>query len=179
MKLLPLTQSSLIPQALLMAPSCPNFSVTEILWSVISMASRLPSNSSTHWLITSGIGEPCTRLSVMDGGFYEISKKVTELLRSLLISDYQCKPYHQHQNKAENQWGTDKQWVNKIMNSSSCPPLCLASLPLICLCPPQPHVLSCPGGSSPPPPSPDQSDSRHQFSALFFLLGTCLLQSQP
>ena len=66
---------------------------------------------------------------ISDGGSYEISKKVTDLLRSLFVADYQSEPYHQHQNKAENQWGTAKRWVNKIMNSSGCPPsgrlLCL------------------------------------------------------
>ena len=39
---------------------------------------------------------------ISDGGSYEISKKVTDLLRSLFIADYQSEPYHQHQNKAEN-----------------------------------------------------------------------------
>ena len=38
---------------------------------------------------------------ISDGGKYEISKRVTDLLRSLLIQDYQSEPYHQHQNKAE------------------------------------------------------------------------------
>ena len=59
---------------------------------------------------------------ISDGGSYEISKKVTDLLRSLFIADYLSEPYHQHQSKAENQWGTAKRWVNKIMNSSGCPP---------------------------------------------------------
>ena len=66
---------------------------------------------------------------ISDGGSYEISKKVTDLLRSLFIADYQSEPYHQHQNKAENKWGTAKTWVNKIMNSSGCPP----SAWLLCL----------------------------------------------
>ena len=43
---------------------------------------------------------------ISDGGSYEISKKVTDLLRSLFIADFQSEPYHQHQNNAENQWGT-------------------------------------------------------------------------
>ena len=66
---------------------------------------------------------------ISDGGSYEISKKVTDLLRSLFIADYQDELYHQHQNKAENQWGTAKRLVNKIMNSSGCPP----SAWLLCL----------------------------------------------
>ena len=94
------------------------FCGSETPWYVMHMASRAPSNSSTPWLIRSGIGEPCTP----DGGSYEISKKVTDLLRSLFIADCQSEPYHQHQNKAENQWGTAKRWVNTIMNSSGCPP---------------------------------------------------------
>ena len=35
---------------------------------------------------------------ISDGGKYEISKRVTDLLRSLFIQDYQSEPYHQHQN---------------------------------------------------------------------------------
>ena len=46
-----------------------------------------------------------------------------------LITDYQSEPYHQHQNKAGNHWGTAKRWVNKIMNSSGFPP----SAWLLCL----------------------------------------------
>ena len=33
---------------------------------------------------------------ISDGGKYEISKQVTDLLRSLFIQDYQSEPYHQH-----------------------------------------------------------------------------------
>ena len=65
---------------------------------------------------------------ISDGGSYEISKKVTDL-RSLFIADYQSEPYHQHQNKAEYQWGTAMRWVNKIMNSFGCP----TSAWLLCL----------------------------------------------
>ena len=34
---------------------------------------------------------------ISDGGKYEISKRLTDLLRSLFIQDYQSEPYHQHQ----------------------------------------------------------------------------------
>ena len=43
---------------------------------------------------------------ISDGGKYEISKRITDLLRSLFIQDYQSEPYHQHQNKAENRFWT-------------------------------------------------------------------------
>ena len=38
---------------------------------------------------------------ISGGGKYEISKRVTDLLCSLFIQDYQSEPYHQHKNKAE------------------------------------------------------------------------------
>ena len=49
---------------------------------------------------------------ISDGGKYEISKRVTDLLRSLFIQDYQSEPYHQHQNKAENRFGLAKRYTN-------------------------------------------------------------------
>ena len=66
---------------------------------------------------------------ISDGGKYEISKRVTDLLHSLFIQDYQSEPYHQHQNKAENHFGLAKRYTNTVMNTSGCPaccwPLCL------------------------------------------------------
>ena len=38
---------------------------------------------------------------ITDGGRYEISKKVADLLRKLFIKQHESEPYHQHQNKAE------------------------------------------------------------------------------
>ena len=54
---------------------------------------------------------------ISDGGSYEISKKVTDFLRSLLIADYQSEPYHQCQNKAEQWYGTANHWTNTIITS--------------------------------------------------------------
>ena len=58
---------------------------------------------------------------ISDGGKYEIYKRVTDLLRSLFIQDYQSEPYHQHQNKAENRFGLAKRYTNIVMNTSGCP----------------------------------------------------------
>ena len=58
---------------------------------------------------------------ISDGGKYEISKQVTDLLRSLFIQDYQSEPYHQHQKKAENRFGLAKRYTNTVMNTSGCP----------------------------------------------------------
>ena len=61
---------------------------------------------------------------ISDGGKYEISKQVTDLFCSLFIQDYQSEPYHQHQNKAENQFGLAKRYTNTVMNTSGCPACC-------------------------------------------------------
>ena len=66
---------------------------------------------------------------ISDGGKYEISKRVTDLLCSLFIKDYQSEPYHQHQNKAENRFGLAKRYTNTVMNTSGCPACCW----LLCL----------------------------------------------
>ena len=71
---------------------------------------------------------------ISDGGKYEISKQVTDLLRSLFIRDYQSEPYHQHQNKAENRFGLAKRYTNTVMNTSGCPACCwLLCLQYICV----------------------------------------------
>ena len=71
---------------------------------------------------------------ISDGGKYEISKQVTDLLRSLFIQDYQSEPYHQHQNKAENRFGLAKCYTNTVMNTSGCPACCwLLRLQYICV----------------------------------------------
>ena len=71
---------------------------------------------------------------ISDGGKYEISKRVTDLLRSLFIQDYQSEPYHQRQNKAENRFGLAKHYTNTVMNTSGCPACCwLLCLQYICV----------------------------------------------
>ena len=71
---------------------------------------------------------------ISDGGKYEISKRVTDLLHSLFIQDYQSEPYHQHQNKAENRFGLAKCYTNTVMNTSGCPACCwLLFLQYICV----------------------------------------------
>ena len=71
---------------------------------------------------------------ISDGGKYEISKRVTDLLRSLFIQDYQSEPYHQHQNMAENRFGLAKCYTNTVMNTSGCPACCwLLCLQYICV----------------------------------------------
>ena len=71
---------------------------------------------------------------ISDGGKYEISQRVTDLLHSLFIQDYQSEPYHQHQNKAENRFGLAKRYTNTVMDTSGCPAFCwLLFLQYICV----------------------------------------------
>ena len=71
---------------------------------------------------------------ISDGGKYEISKRVTDLLRSLFIQDYQSEPYRQHQNKVENRFGLAKRYTNTVMNTSGCTACCwLLCLQYICV----------------------------------------------
>ena len=71
---------------------------------------------------------------ISDGGKYEICKRVTDLLCSLFIQDYQSEPYHQHQNKAENRFGLAKRYTNTVMNTCGCPACCwLLCLQYICV----------------------------------------------
>ena len=174
MRLLPLTQSSLILQSLLMDPPWPKFSAAKTPGYVMHMVSRAPSNSSTPWLIISGIGEPCTPLSVMEASMKSPRRSLTSFDHSLMLitslnpiistkTRLRIDGYCQEMSQLDHEF---------ILLTS----FYLASLPLICLCPPQSHVFSSPGWT-PSPPGPDRTDSRHQFSASFFLVGTYLLQN--
>ena len=61
---------------------------------------------------------------ITDGGRYEISKKVADLLRNLFIKQLESEPYHQHQNKAEQRYGVVKRYINTLMNLTGAPAHC-------------------------------------------------------
>ena len=61
---------------------------------------------------------------ITDGGRYEISKKVADLLRNLFIKQHESEPYHQHQNKAEQRYGVVKRYINTLMNLKGAPAHC-------------------------------------------------------
>ena len=61
---------------------------------------------------------------ITDGGRYEISKKVADLLRNLFIKQHESEPYHQHQNKAEQRYGVVKRYINTLMNPTGAPAHC-------------------------------------------------------
>ena len=66
---------------------------------------------------------------ISDGGNYDISKGVTDLLHSLFIQDYQSESYHQDQTKTETCFGPAKRGTNNVMNTSGY----LACCWLLCL----------------------------------------------
>ena len=78
---------------------------------------------------------------ISDGGKYEISKRVTDLLRSIFIQDYQSEPYPQHQKKAENRFGLAKRYTNTVI-TIWLPCLLLATLFAVHLCCTQPLGIS-------------------------------------
>ena len=61
---------------------------------------------------------------ITDGGRYELSKKVADLLRNLFIKQHESEPYHQHQNKAEQRYGVVKRYINTLMNLKGAPAHC-------------------------------------------------------
>ena len=79
---------------------------------------------------------------ISDGGKYEISKRVTDLLHSLFIQDYQSEPYYQHQNKAENHFWTCQALHQHCHEHLWLPCLLLATLFAVHLCCTQPLGIS-------------------------------------
>ena len=61
---------------------------------------------------------------ITDGGRYEISTKVADLLRNLFIKQHESEPYHQHPNKAEQRYGVVKRYINTLMNLTGAPAHC-------------------------------------------------------
>ena len=93
--------------------------------------SSIHSSGQLEWLQTKW-GAMDTLIS--DGGKYDISKGVIELLHSLFIQDYQSESYHQDQNKTENCFGPAKRYTNTVMNTSGCLACCwLLCLQYICV----------------------------------------------
>jgi hypothetical protein len=59
---------------------------------------------------------------VSDRAQVEISGRVKDILRSLIIGDWQSEPHQQHQNPAERKYQDVKRIANTIMDSTGLPP---------------------------------------------------------
>jgi hypothetical protein len=71
---------------------------------------------------------------ISDGTKAEMSDCVKDILRALVISDWQSEPYHQNQNFSENRYATIKVATNRALNRSGSPaPLWLLALAYVCL----------------------------------------------
>ena len=110
--LLPQIPSSVTPLLSMMEVQWHNFLLARMLWYVMHMESKAENSLSTHFIKSRG----AMNTIIIDGGKYEISKKVADLLRSLFIKQYESEPYHQHQNKAEQCYGVVKRYINTLMN---------------------------------------------------------------
>ena len=114
---------------------------------------------------------------ITDGGKYETSKKVGDLLRSLFIKQYESEPCHQHQNKAEQKYGVVKRYINTLMNltgaQAHCWLLCLIYVCALLNVTASPALDGMTPHSSPYWPSPS-----HQSFPIFLFLGVCLVQGR-
>ena len=63
----------------------------------------------------------------------ETSSRVKDILRALVIADWQSEPYQENQNFAENRYGTIKAATNRVLNRSGAPADCwLLALMYVC-----------------------------------------------
>ena len=58
---------------------------------------------------------------ILDSAEVEISKRVLDILRALIINNWQSEPYFQHQNYADHCWQELKKYTNWIMDITGAP----------------------------------------------------------
>jgi hypothetical protein len=58
---------------------------------------------------------------ISDRAQVEISERVKDILRALVIADWQSEPHHQHQNPAERRYKHIKNWTNRTMERTGAP----------------------------------------------------------
>ena len=133
MSLLPLIPSSVTHQLSMMVVPWPNSLLAKTPWYVMPMASKVKNNFFNTLYDNIRYRGAMTTL-ITDGGRYEVSKKVADLLRSLFIKQYESEPYHQHQNKAEQRYGVVKRYINTLVNLTGAPAHCwLLCLLYVCI----------------------------------------------
>jgi len=68
-----------------------------------------------------------------DSAKAEISARVKDILRILIIGDWQSEPHQQHQNPGERGWKNTKEWTNNLLNISGAPASCwLLAIQYVC-----------------------------------------------
>ena len=61
---------------------------------------------------------------ISDSAQVEVGKRVKDILRALVIDDWQSEPHYQHQNFAERCYSTIKPMVNKLLDRTGAPVYC-------------------------------------------------------
>ena len=61
---------------------------------------------------------------ISDSAQVEVGKRVKDILRALVIDDWQSEPHYQHQNFAERRYSTIKPMVNKLLDRTGAPAYC-------------------------------------------------------
>ena len=61
---------------------------------------------------------------ISDGAKAELSSRVKDICRTLIIGDWQSEPEQQRQNFSERGWRDTRSWSNNILNISNAPPEC-------------------------------------------------------
>jgi hypothetical protein len=73
---------------------------------------------------------------ISDCACVKTNTRIKDILRALVISEWQSEPYQENQNFAENWYGTIKAATNHVMNLSGAPPECwLLALMYMCYVP--------------------------------------------
>jgi hypothetical protein len=74
---------------------------------------------------------------ISDRACAETSTRIKEILRALVISNWQSEPYHENQNFAENRYATIKAATNRVLTQSGAPAECwLLAVQYVC------HILN-------------------------------------
>ena len=79
---------------------------------------------------------------ITDGGKYEISTKLAEVLRSLFIKQYESEPYHQHQTKLNSAMVLSR-GTSILDEPYRAPSPLLDTLHGLCLCTPECYSITC------------------------------------
>ena len=70
---------------------------------------------------------------ISDRAQLEVSKKVLDILRTLIIDDWQSEPYHEHQNPAERRYQHIKRTTNNVLDRTGAPAFAwLLALTYVC-----------------------------------------------
>jgi hypothetical protein len=147
MKRLPLTLSSAIPLRLIVVLKLPNCSSDGPRWLQTSMVSKRIRSLFVYGVKTdkefvNTLEDNIRERGAMDKLINDCARAETitcikDILRALVITDWQSEPYHENRKFAENRYATIKAATNHVLNQSGAPADCwLLAVQYVC------HVLN-------------------------------------